>query len=209
MGSVRELLAVAAAGFLVMTAAPAWSVPIGVGAFSGGETVIDFDGLADDTVLGNQFAGLGITFQTINGTTTIQDSLVFPLLSPPNGAFVNINLGGQQNILFSTAVNRFGLDLDGSGGQIFIMDVFGAGGFIEQVTSSTNATFLGVQTLEDIVRVEVRSSTNGANFFFDDVRFEAVTTSIPEPGTLLLLGLGLAGLGVTRRCRTDRPPAAG
>lgn len=201
-GSVRGLLAATAAcGFLVMAAAPAWSVPIGSGAFSGSTTVIDFDGLADDTVLGNQFAGLGATFQTVNGTTTIQDSLVFPLLSPPNGAFVNINLGGQQNILFSTAVNRFGLDLDGSVGQTFIMDVFGTNGLIEQVTSSTNATFLGVQTLEDIVRVEVRSSTSGANFFFDDVRFESVATGVPEPGSLLLLGLALAGLGVARRQR--------
>ena len=198
MGSVRGMLA-AAAGLVVLTTAPAWSVPIGVGAFSGGATVIDFDGLAVDTVLGNQFAGLGATFETIAGTTTIEDSFASPAFSLPNSAFVSIFSGGRQDILFSTPVNRIGLDLDASIGETLIMDVFGAGGLIEQVTTSTNVAFLGVQTVEDIVRVELRSSTNGFNFFFDNVRFEAAAASVPEPGTLLLLGLGLAGLGFVRR----------
>jgi hypothetical protein len=47
----------------------------------------------------------------------------------------------------------------------------------------------------DIVRISIDSADDGDAFAIDDVRFAAVAEPVPEPGTLLLLGAGLAGLG--------------
>jgi hypothetical protein len=40
--------------------------------------------------------------------------------------------------------------------------------------------------------------TNGY-FVMDDVTFHAATNTVPEPGSLTLIGLGLAGLVAARR----------
>lgn len=45
----------------------------------------------------------------------------------------------------------------------------------------------------------VRFTHRSGWLFIDEVSFDGVTSSVPEPGTLALLGLGLAGLAASRR----------
>ena len=86
------------------------------------------------------------------------------------------------------------LDLDFSGGGTIV-------GITNLIVSG--ALFLDISDITftgHSVQVNLHGSEWGSSSF---VSFDFVTGTVPEPGTLALLGLGLLGLGFTRRRRAN------
>lgn len=182
------------------------AIPIGAGAFSGSETLIDFDSLISGTSITNQYAGLGVTFSgspfeadpfpstTINGTMSAANHL--PINNPISAFFSSTQ--NRVGMIFGTPVGA----IDTVSIQAFLgLTLVDSATFVSGGTlpgGNVPTVFGGLEVAGGFDRIEFSSITGSTAFQIDDFRFE--TTQVPEPPMILLLGSGLIGLiGFARR----------
>lgn len=119
-----------------------------------------------------------------------------------NGATVPVSIGFS----FTSDVLRVGAYATGASGlaQPLRMDAYDASGtLLESVVLGTvpvaswGSNFFGIERSEGIRRVVF----SGADFGLDALTFESASTPVPEPGTAVLVGLGLAVLRCARKRR--------
>jgi hypothetical protein len=141
----------------------------------------------------------GITLFAANGAPDhFHDD--FNFVNGTTGATIFSSDGGPQRIIFNTGASLFSLtslevwDIDASSGPI----TFTASSGATQLVSATGTVVFGSGFNNvSFVQIDVPDPSNDIFVAIDDIH--VATTTIPEPGTLGLLSLGLGCLVLVRR----------
>jgi hypothetical protein len=112
---------------------------------------------------------------------------------------------GALSILFGLTTSLLGFDIVGTDAGDFTVQFFGASGnLLGSITeTSIGDGFFGFRATagEQIAGVSI-TNTDPAGIGYDNVTFNQ-SAAVPEPGSLALLGLGLAGIVALRRRQRD------
>ncbi len=149
-------------------------VVIGPGAFSGNETVIDFESLAEAEQITTQFSALGVTFSgDLFGDTF--NPLVFENTDPGNVIACNfidstcgppVGCSGSWTVDFSPPVTRVGFDVITNGPDDTTLTIFRSNVQTGSITFDTSLpdSFVGIEDSDGIDRVIVDAANivNGA-----------------------------------------------
>jgi hypothetical protein len=168
--------------------------------------IIDFEGLADSTILTNQYAGLTFTNAIILTAGISLNEFEFP---PHSGSNVVSDNGGPITIDFATPVLNFSgyftyeepltLDaFDSLDNQVdSAVSAFSSNDALFGDAGSSPNEFLQVAFADGISSVTITGDPAGGSFVMDDISF---TSAVPEPSSIFLLLSGAAlAFGVRRK----------
>jgi hypothetical protein len=127
--------------------------------------------------------------ETTNTNTNAQCG--FPSASNCDDIFVLLN--GMLNQSFQYDAG------DGDGLLTYFVNIFPTSGGVLSILPPASCAAAGQP--EDCIGFQTRESQSTRLAFGFTISTERLTTDVPEPGMLALLGIGLAGLGAMRRRR--------
>jgi len=165
------------------------------------QITIDFEGQTPFDAIGSTYASQGVTFGP--SCYFYPEDSNYPASSGVSSAYC---YPLPEQIDFSSAVSNVGAYFNAYDHDI-IFSAFGAGGLIGRITiSETTPPIPGGPQYDGplyyelpysgIEYVTLSTFGSGEYYNFDDLTF---TSSVPEPGTLALFGIGLLGMGLSRR----------
>lgn len=204
--SLRSLLTRLGVVVTILAATAASAAPVmysdraSFNAATTGTTTVDFEGQVGNTFRGNSFTMSGTTFTADVARMFTLDASTYP----PGLAsdYLNLNeLGVHYIDISAVGMTAIGFDfgtLNESFATSTAVTVLDSLGNTYNLTAPAQPTLGFMGLTSDVFLTSVRVS--GTLLVLDNVTTGSVN-AVPLPGTLALVGLGLAGLGLVRRRR--------
>ncbi len=192
------------AAFITYTSESAWDTAVGA------STTENFNSITVDTPFHTSPVNVGN--MTFSGFTPSNPTFNEIATTDPHFGFTTTHVrlatssvaGDQSRIDFVTGVSAWGGDianLEPSRASSFT--VFDAGdnalGIFNSYTAGTGFHGFELTAGEVASYIVFNSATVDEFFGLDDAKFVTSEAAVSEPGTLLIFGLGLVGLGYARR----------
>jgi hypothetical protein len=171
-------------------------------------------------------AGGGLTFESFETAVQGGTTVTFPggTFSCTGSSFCPGFFGvsaqfadtGSQSVFFATpdtatftfgsAITAFGIAIGGAGdvAPITLVASLSNGASVNALTSYTgtfdvfggNRQYFGVISTAPFTSVTFTGSNSGDGIFFDSMSYGGSTGAVPEPASIALMAIGLAGMGV-------------
>lgn len=182
-------------------------VLLAIAALPSKATLIDFEGLANGSVVTNQFAG--VTFSSNGGfvnLVTAQPGIGFGSNFLCTGAGGGINCTQETILTFAGLASNVSFYQvgDNASGVVALVDVF-----VNNVLASTvnilgfndfnTPNLVDLSAFNNITSLRIYNITDPGGLGWDNFNFNLGQNNVPEPSSIALLGLGAFGLGFARR----------
>jgi len=151
--------------------------------------------IADGAIVTNQFDAFGVTMTPGHTYNSQGNSNIFPGI---DGDYVGVSQGVPFQIVFGETVSSAAFGYAKNPTTVLIEAMLGSV-VVESFTQAVHYNVAGTSFLgfENILFDRIQVTANVGEGLVDNIQFTAA--SVPEPATIALLGLGLAGFGFAQR----------